>query len=92
MSADRAAIVAPPSSDLATVALVLGALGLVTCGVLGLPAVVCGHVAEAETRDGAKVGRGQAVAGLALGYFGVLPWLTVGVFWAMVGVVRAVGA
>jgi hypothetical protein len=78
----------PPSSDLATVALVLGVLGFATCGILGFPAVVCGHVAEAETRDGARAGRGQAVAGLLLGYCTVIPWLTVGLFWGMVTLVR----
>jgi hypothetical protein len=73
-------VVAPnvPTSGWATAALVLGILGVLGgwC-LLGLPclvAVVAGHVGLNDTKDGAKGGRGLAVAGLVLGYVFVVPW------------------
>jgi hypothetical protein len=66
-----------PSSAVAVWALVMGLVGIVTgwC-LLGLPciaAVILGHVALADTKSGEKSGRGQAIAGLALGYIALAP-------------------
>lgn len=63
---------APPEScGLATTSLVLGVLGLVCGGpFLGIPAVICGHIALSRINrsGGGLTGRGQAVAGLVTGY------------------------
>jgi hypothetical protein len=67
--------VARPASGLAVAALVLGILWL--WGVGSLLAVIFGHVALAETRDGRKGGQGLAVAGLVLGWIGVAVLLIV---------------
>lgn len=70
-----------PASGLATASMVLGLLGVFGgwC-LLGIPcvlAVITGHVALVQTRDGLKSGRGQAVTGLILGYLFVVPTIIV---------------
>jgi hypothetical protein len=64
-----------PSTSLASASLVFGIFGfLLAClwlgYLLGIPAVICGHMALAQIRkDPLRVGgRGMAVAGLVLGY------------------------
>lgn len=66
---------AAPSSGLATASMVLGICGFVTCGITSVLAVVLGHVAEVQTRHNAMAGRGNAVAGLVLGYVVLAPWV-----------------
>ena len=63
----------PPSrtSGSATTALVLGLLGICTLGpILGIPAIIIGNRARREIlqSDGALVGDGMAIAGIALGW------------------------
>lgn len=69
----------PPASGVATASLVLGIVGVFGGWCLfGLPciaAVVLGHMGLAATRDGQRSGRGQATAGLILGYLFVLPMI-----------------
>ncbi len=60
------------NDPLAVAALVLGVLAVVP-GV-GVPAVVCGHLAL-RRHDGYAGGRGLAVAGLALGYTLTALWV-----------------
>ncbi len=84
-----------PSSGTAVWALVLGIVGVVFgwC-LIGLPclaAVILGHVAMAETKSGEKAGRGQAIAGLALGYVALAPALIL-FFWAIGGGAASPGA
>lgn len=85
---------APPASGTATAAMVFGILGILGGWCLfGLPciiAVILGHVGLSQTRDGSRSGRGQAVAGLILGYVFVAPMIlfTVMVFFG--GVMDAV--
>jgi hypothetical protein len=55
--------------------MVLGIIGFFSCGLTSLLAVIFGHVAEAQTRGGARGGRGQAVAGLVMGYVVIGPGL-----------------
>jgi Tfp pilus assembly protein PilE len=55
--------------------LVLGILSLLCFGFLaGIPAVICGHVARSNIREsqGALTGGGMALAGLILGYIGLV--------------------
>lgn len=61
------------SSGLAVTALVLGIISAVTCGGLvvgALAAIICGHIALAKINksNGLLKGRGQAIAGLVMGY------------------------
>ncbi|MFI7575873.1 DUF4190 domain-containing protein [Micromonospora sp. NPDC049497] len=69
----------PLTSGLATASLVLGIFGVLGGWCLfGLPcvlAVILGHVAMRETRDGTRSGHGMAVAGLVLGYVFVGPMI-----------------
>jgi hypothetical protein len=66
-----------PSSGVAVASLIFGILGLVTgcCnfGLFPLVAIICGHFAMRDTRDGRMSGRSQAMAGLILGYIGIIP-------------------
>ncbi len=60
---------------LAIASLILGILSLVCCGLLsGIPAVICGHMAVAQIKKsgGALGGNGLAVAGLVMGYIGIV--------------------
>jgi len=70
------------NSGLAIASLVCGILAVLTCylGALpGIPAVICGHMAISAIRNAPvpMAGRGMAIAGLVLGYLGIL--FTVGV-------------
>jgi len=61
----------PTTSGLAITSLVLGIAGLVSCFfVLGIPAVVCGHMALNQIANSPvpMVGRGLAIGGLVCGY------------------------
>lgn len=76
------------TSGMATGSLVLGIIGAAGgwC-MLGIPclvAILLGHVALTETRDGTVGGHGQAVAGLILGYLFIVPWVFLG-FWVIIG-------
>ncbi|MEN8693626.1 MAG: DUF4190 domain-containing protein [Akkermansiaceae bacterium] len=69
---------APPTSGLAIASLVCGILSLIFCyinALLGIPAVICGHMALKRTRPDvqpAQGGRGMAIAGLICGYIGIV--------------------
>jgi Domain of unknown function (DUF4190) len=67
----------PPTSGLAVASLVLSILGLVSgcCsfGIFSILAVIFGHAAMGETRNGRKSGQGMAVAGLVMGYIVLIP-------------------
>lgn len=70
-------MVAPPNSSWATASLVLGIVGVLggfcLFGIPCVAAIIAGHVGMGETRNGSRGGRGQAVAGLVLGYLCLLP-------------------
>jgi hypothetical protein len=59
----------PKNSTKAIWALVLGILGILCCGVLGIPALILGKQAQKEidASGGAQTGRGMATAGFVLG-------------------------
>lgn len=70
-----------PNSGLAIASMVCGIAGYLTCyfvGILGIPAVICGHMALSRINSSPVpvAGRGMAIAGLILGYLGIL--ITVG--------------
>ena len=69
-------------------AMVIGIVSIVTSLFIGSPvAIFLGIAGMRETRDGAKSGRGMAIAGLVLGIIGtlillmVLAWFA---FWIVV--------
>lgn len=73
---------APPTSGLAIASIVCGILSLFFCFcggmLLGIPAVICGHMALKQTGSESPGmpprmgGRGMAIAGLVMGYIGIL--------------------
>lgn len=74
--------VVPPSSTdpLAICSLVFGILGMICCGslILSIAAAVCGHISLSNTKKNPRLeGRGLAIAGVILGYVG----LVIGVIW-----------
>jgi Domain of unknown function (DUF4190) len=88
--------VLPPSSGVSTASMVLGIIGLfVSWFLFGIPsilAVILGHVGISDTKHNRRAGRGQAVAGLVLGYLVVVPGLlvTLAVF-GMIGAAATAG-
>jgi Tfp pilus assembly protein PilE len=63
------------TSAQAICSLVFGILSFLCFGFLtGIPAVICGHVARSNIRksQGALAGSGMALAGLILGYIGIV--------------------
>ena len=79
MPASSARLTAPsepvaPQKGLAVTSLVLGILAFPTCFLTGIPAIVCGHIAQSRARrEPAQYGgAGMATAGLVLGYLSVV--------------------
>jgi Domain of unknown function (DUF4190) len=89
--------IAPPGSGVSTASMVLGIIGLFASWFLfGIPsilAVILGHVGISDTKHNRRSGRGQAVAGLVLGYVIVVPGLliTLAIF-GMIGAAAAASA
>ncbi|MEO3827282.1 protein kinase [Actinomadura sp. B10D3] len=67
----------PPMNSLAIYAVSMGAVGLITCGLPSIPAIVAGHMAWVRLRRSGERGMGLAVTGIALG------WIMVA-FWALI--------
>ena len=65
-----ASLTPPQTCGTAIASLVLGCLGFVTCGLTGIPAVICGHIAQSQIGKsaGRLTGGGMALAGLITGY------------------------
>lgn len=65
---------ASQTSTLAIWSLVLGILALPSVGLAAIPAVICGHIALGNIKKsaGTQTGGGMAIAGLIMGYLGVL--------------------
>ena len=69
-----------PTSGLAIASLICGVIGIVTCFLPGIAAVICGHMAlkQMAAPNAQVTGRGMAVAGLVLGYLSILLIVAVG--------------
>jgi len=82
-----------PTSNLAIASLVCGIVSLFFCylsAIPGIPAVICGHLALSAMRNSLYPvsGRGMAIAGLVLGYLGILFTLAIVVI-AVIGIMQA---
>lgn len=77
--------VTTPTSTMAVISFIFGLGAVITFGVTGLPAVLIGHFAWAETSTGDRGGHGLTVAGLFFGYLTVILWIAFIVFIATVG-------
>lgn len=64
----------PVTSGLAIWSLVLGIFGFLTIFLTSIPAVVCGHLSlnKIKKSAGKTTGNGLAIAGLVLGYLGIV--------------------
>ncbi|GAA3154303.1 hypothetical protein GCM10010466_51580 [Planomonospora alba] len=79
---------ARPSNGMAIASLVLGIVGLFTCGVTSVVGIILGHVSMSQIKRTGEEGRGMAVAGLVLSYFGVAAWVLVALLYlGMLGLV-----
>lgn len=72
------ALTPPQTSGTAIASLILGCLGFLTCGLTGIPAVICGHIARSQIGKsaGRLTGGGMATAGLITGYLTCVLLLT----------------
>jgi hypothetical protein len=79
------------TESLAVWSLVLSLVGLLcTCGLTAIPAVICGHVAISKIGNPPrKSGKGMAIAGLVIGYIGVLLFLFSLVYFVFLGGIAA---
>jgi hypothetical protein len=72
-----AVVVAPPASGAALASMILGIVGLVfgcfLCGIPSVLAIIFGHIGLNQTKNDVKSGRGQAIAGLVMGYVLIIP-------------------
>ncbi len=68
-----------PTSGFAITSLVCGLLQFFCCGLGSLLAVIFGHLALGQTRRGERAGGGLAIAGLVLGYLGLLGTVVMGI-------------
>jgi len=64
-----------PSNGMAVAALVLGIVGIITCGVLSILAVIFGHVSYSQIKRTGEEGKGMAVAGIVLGWIPIALWV-----------------
>ena len=78
---------APPANGKATTALVLGICGIALCPlILSIPALVLGYQArgEIDRSGGTQGGRGQAIAGIVMGWIGLVLGLLILAFFVFV--------
>lgn len=65
----------PGTNGMAVASLVLGAAGLILCGIPGILGVIFGHVALNQVQRTGEQGRGLALAGLIVSYAGIAIWI-----------------
>ncbi len=73
----------PPVNSLAIYAVSMGAVGLITCGLPSIPAIIAGHMAWVRVRRSGERGMGLAVTGIALGWIMVAFWALVAFGWSL---------
>jgi hypothetical protein len=72
-------------SGLAISSLILGILGIVLClgPLTGIPAVICGHLAQARIRRSGGTSGGMVIAGLITGYISIAMIAVIGLLAAI---------
>ncbi|MBO2454960.1 protein kinase [Actinomadura barringtoniae] len=73
----------PGYSHAAIYAVSFGAVGLLTCGISSIPAIVAGHIAWYKISRNKQRGLGLAITGIALGWVMVAFWLLVAFGWSL---------
>ena len=65
---------APRTYTLAIWSLILSILSLLCCGIAAIPGIICGHIARSKIKQsaGSETGSGLALAGLIIGYCGIV--------------------
>jgi len=64
------------TNGLAIASLIMGILALICVGPLaGIPGVICGHMALGRIKLSGQGGRGMAIAGLVMGYIGIIGFI-----------------
>jgi hypothetical protein len=71
------------TSGLAIASLVLGILSLCGGFLMGIPAVICGHLAKKRIKLTGEKGEGMALAGLIIGYCSIGATFVLGIFFAL---------
>lgn len=86
------AVTVGKTEPLAIWSLVLSIVSLLCCGfVLGIPGVVCGHIALSNIRrDPSLQGRGMATAGVIIGYVSICFWVVYVVFFGGAAVLQGI--
>ncbi|MEV7007629.1 DUF4190 domain-containing protein [Streptosporangium sp. NPDC051022] len=79
----------PPrgNNGMAIATLILGIAGLFVCGLTSIVGIVLGHISLNQIKRTGEEGRGMAIAGLIMSYFGVLCWLAVLAWLVAIGVI-----
>jgi hypothetical protein len=55
----------------------MGIAGLFACGTTSIVGAVLGHISLSQIKRTGEEGRGMAIAGLVLSYFGIACWVLV---------------
>ncbi|MBO2461320.1 DUF4190 domain-containing protein [Actinomadura violacea] len=69
------------TNGMATAAMILGLVGIISCGTTSILAIIFGHVAQSQIRRTREEGAGMATAGLILGYIVTGLWVIVWIFY-----------
>lgn len=83
-STKQSAETAPKKKGLAIASLVCSIIGG-WASTVSIPAVICGHMALSKIKKDPHIyaGKGLAIAGLVLGYFGLVLAVVTGIMWGM---------
>jgi hypothetical protein len=84
-----APIATPSTNRTAITSLICGVVGMFLFFPAAIPAVICGHTARRQIRQTGAGGSGLALAGLIMGYLGLL--ILIGLVVAVVAVVSSAG-
>jgi hypothetical protein len=79
------------NNGMAIAALVMGIAGLFACGITSIVGAVLGHISLSQIKRTGEEGRGMAIAGLVLSYFGIACWLLVLAGFIFLGILGSTG-
>ncbi|MFC5751779.1 protein kinase domain-containing protein [Actinomadura rugatobispora] len=73
----------PRYNSAAVYAITFGVLGMFTCGLPSIPAIIAGHMGWVKVKRTGERGAGMAAAGIALGWIMVAFWVLIAIGWAI---------